>query len=87
MSKFEKTRGCLDVIYSSVMESKYRSAVKTVQMMRNELDAVEKWIAELEAENKRLKEREELLDALEAAGVDNWEGYSYAIEELKGGEK
>lgn len=31
-------------------------------------------------EYKRLKQRDEFLRLLEAAGVDNWEGYSQAIE-------
>jgi len=34
----------------------------------------------LRAENKRLEKKEQLLDALEAAGVDNWEGFEYAME-------
>ena len=37
----------------------------------------------LSAENKRLTERELWLDALEAAGVDNWEGYDEALEILR----
>jgi hypothetical protein len=32
----------------------------------------------LRAENAELSERATLLSALEAAGVDNWEGYSHA---------
>lgn len=36
----------------------------------------------LRAENKRLEKREQVLDALEAAGVDNWQGYDYAMELL-----
>ena len=27
---------------------------------------------------------EETLDALEAAGVDNWEGYGYAMDMMEG---
>jgi hypothetical protein len=30
---------------------------------------------------ERLKEDSRVLAALEAAGVDNWEGYSYAFED------
>lgn len=33
--------------------------------------------------NEKLMEREQLLDALEAAGVDNWEGYDEAMEILE----
>lgn len=39
--------------------------------------------AALEAENKKLKEREKTLIALEAAGVDNWQGYDDAMEILE----
>jgi hypothetical protein len=31
-------------------------------------------------EYDRLMDSERLLDALIAAGVDNWDGYSYALE-------
>jgi phage pi2 protein 07 len=33
-------------------------------------------------EYDKLKEKRDLLDALEAAGVDNWDGYDYAMEIL-----
>ena len=32
------------------------------------------------AEYERLLEDQRFLDALSAAGVDNWDGYSYALE-------
>ena len=32
-------------------------------------------------EYDRLVERDEFLSRLEGAGVDNWEGYSYAFDE------
>jgi hypothetical protein len=34
-------------------------------------------------EYKRLLEAERMLGALEGAGVDNWEGYDYAMEMLE----
>ena len=34
----------------------------------------------IQAENDKLSERDRFLDALEAAGVDNWEGYDEATE-------
>ncbi len=34
-------------------------------------------------EYKRLLEAERMLNALEGAGVDNWEGYDYAMEMLE----
>lgn len=33
-------------------------------------------------EYEKLKEKRDLLDALEAAGVDNWDGWDYAMEIL-----
>ena len=33
-------------------------------------------------ELKRLKKRDDILSRLEAAGVDNWEGYEIAMEEI-----
>ena len=40
-------------------------------------------ICELEEQVKVLKERCKLLTALEAAGVDNWQGYDDAISILE----
>ena len=37
----------------------------------------------LEEENVKLEEKVQFLDALEAAGVDNWEGYDAAVEILR----
>ena len=36
----------------------------------------------LESENEALERAEATLQALEAAGVDNWEGYEDAIENI-----
>ena len=44
-------------------------------MSEKKVTIPEEYLISLEKENKRLRERERLLDALEAAGVDNWEGY------------
>ena len=35
-------------------------------------------------EYDRLVESQEILNALEAAGVNNWEGYELAIESISG---
>jgi len=62
---------------------------KKTYQVKSEIDAfvdidayaeIEKNHAKLQDENKRLKERERLLIALEATGVDNWEGYDAAID-------
>lgn len=44
---------------------------------------LEGWLLSVE-EYTRLLERDEFLSALEAAGVDNWEGYDAAIRILNG---
>ncbi len=36
-----------------------------------------------ESRIKILLEREEMLNALEGAGVDNWDGYDYALEAIR----
>jgi len=46
-------------------------------------------IEKLVSENKRLEKVELQLEALQSAGVDNWDGYSYAmdiLDELEKGE-
>lgn len=39
------------------------------------------------SEYEELLEAEEMLFALQAAGVDNWEGYSHALEILAEGDE
>lgn len=48
----------------------------TVEAMTKELGK----LREVEANLPYLEEQAEILSCLEAAGVDNWEGYSYAQE-------
>ena len=43
-------------------------------------------VAELKKRIVELEEFERKLDALEAAGVDNWEGYDIAMDILSGSE-
>lgn len=38
----------------------------------------------LEKQIQELKERDEFLSCLEAAGIDNWDGYEYAVEISEG---
>ena len=54
--------------------------VETEEMSRNDLILEN---TKLRVENNRLQERDRLLDALEAAGVDNWEGYDVAMDILQ----
>jgi hypothetical protein len=41
---------------------------------------VEEMITIKQSEYEALTESQKFLNALEAAGVDNWDGYSYAVE-------
>jgi len=49
-----------------------------------ELDPLQKAIVEMVKELEEAKEEVKFLDALEAAGVDNWVGYEEAKEALNG---
>lgn len=40
-------------------------------------------VAKMEDSKKYLEERDKKLSALESAGVDNWQGYGYAMEEME----
>ena len=46
------------------------------------LDEITKHVAGMETQIKGLKERDAILSALEAGGVDNWEGYDHAMAEV-----
>jgi hypothetical protein len=39
------------------------------------------WLVDAEDEIETLEKRSKILSRLEAAGVDNWEGYSYAFQD------
>jgi len=45
-----------------------------------DLRTCHKLFEDLKKDNKKMKKRLEFLDALEEAGVDNWEGISHAHE-------
>ena len=49
------------------------------------MDSLEKTITITEKEYNQLIKGQEFLQSLEAAGVDNWEGYDYALELIKEG--
>lgn len=44
---------------------------------------VKKWISIPEEEYKQMVQDIKFLDALRAAGVDNWSGYDYALDILE----
>ena len=52
---------------------------QTMTVMKSEYRA-------LKEAARKLEEVERKLNALEEAGVDNWEGYSYAMEILRNSE-
>lgn len=53
-------------------------------MTRDVVAECNKIIAAQAAEIKQLREEAQFLECLRAAGVDNWEGYSYAIDMFRG---
>lgn len=46
-----------------------------------EIQRLTELVKRLEKKNKELQKRSDELGRLEAAGVDNWEGYSYGRED------
>ena len=67
--------------------SRLKSEARTLQKARERekytLRQKQKNAQRLDTQISKLREREQLLDALEAAGVDNWEGYDEALEILR----
>lgn len=67
---------------------KLKGEVRTLQKARERekytLRQKQKNAHRLDTQISKLREKEQLLDALEAAGVDNWEGYDEAMEMLRG---
>lgn len=49
-----------------------------VEEITKKLNEVDELLFKLGKELEDLKERDQWLSCLEAAGVDNWEGYDYA---------
>ncbi len=60
-----------------------REAELSLGILVERAKLLEEKVKLLEVENKSLKERELFLLALEASGVDNWSGYSFAFDILK----
>lgn len=67
--------------------TKIKSEVRTLQKARERekytIRQTRKNAERLDIQIKGLREKELWLDALEAAGVDNWEGYDEALEILR----
>ncbi len=82
----------LTTVKKEAEESK-KQLLDDISTLKATLDATEKDLARVTALSERLKnpitvesneieERLNLLNALEGAGVDNWDGYDFAIEML-----
>ena len=52
-------------------------------MLEKQLAAKNNLMSDDEKNSKIIEEKLDLLDALQAAGVDNWDGYDYAMEMLE----
>lgn len=57
-----------------------------LEMSTNEVKVTGPTVVLTKEEYDKLVEDSEFLQALRNAGVDNWDGYSYALEELEDGE-
>ena len=65
-------------------------ALKEIKKLKNEIEKLKAereghidFIDQLETEIEGLKKSDNILTALEAAGVDNWEGYDEAMTILE----
>jgi hypothetical protein len=52
-----------------------------IAAIHNAFPAILEYVRELERERDRLRLRDRKLSCLEAGGVDNWDGYDFAMEE------
>ncbi|KKK87181.1 hypothetical protein LCGC14_2755790 [marine sediment metagenome] len=64
------------------MDKCHKGDHQAIENNHKTIDELQKQLAVSRDENNHLKEREQLLNALEAAGVDNWEGYDVAMDIL-----
>lgn len=69
------------------LEAEFNHLQRILESTKNALNeannSIEKLITPINTENKAIQERLELLDALEAGGVDNWQWYDESIEDYK----
>jgi len=70
-----------EAVFAAVHLVRWQSDWPTPTVLFDRVDMSEVEVIS-RAEYKRLKERDEMLSALNAAGVDNWSGYSHAFEIL-----
>lgn len=54
-----------------------------INEMMEEIDELEKMIEEKNTRIAELEQRDAVLTALENGGVDNWEGYDVALDEMR----
>ena len=73
-----------------ISNGKVNDLINNINLIEKELVDANSHIMRLEnpinIENNEVQERLNLLDALEAAGVDNWNGYGYALDYMRGEE-
>lgn len=63
-----------------VMDINHNNEVSFKSNLESGFEPVNNMVSISEDEYEELKSAKDKLEALEAAGVDNWEGYSYAME-------
>jgi len=86
-SMIKNTSGCIEgeVWIDNELGIKPVTVIEKVEDFQRVV--VEETVTISKAEYERLLEDSEFLSCLEAAGVDNWEGYSYAHEMMNEGEE
>jgi len=53
------------------------------EKLKDEIEELKKIIDEKDQQIAELDQRDAILAALEAGGVDNWEGYESSVEEMR----
>lgn len=87
LRKVHSTRGQLDAANSTIdcqktlIVSLERTLQETNDSLKAATEKIDRLSTPINLANEGIQERLNLLDALEAAGVDNWVGYSDALSE------
>lgn len=88
VKELPKGKSVKDVYYSTGGDPSLEEMVEVnnlcAEYYRIELEKTQEVLEKQIIRNKSLQERDEWLSCLEQAGVDNWDGYSFAIDIKEG---
>lgn len=82
----EKARELLEVMEIMEDSDESGSCGRTAQEINKQLETPTETVTIQRKRFNDLCDADEKLDALQAAGVDNWSGYGYAMEMMNGDE-